>query len=520
MKLSKYLILSLLTVFVVLSCSKHEHEVDLQAKNIIRISMPDAFGTKVGMGEQSGNSISQVWNTGDRIAVVQGRGTESMKMTIYALVGDGGTSTGEFEYVSGNADIRGAVDVVYPVEAAYGYSIPHSQEYAEGNYDPKSVVMSWHSENGIAEENIVLENETALLCLRYTGESAEKISRIRVKIEVADGHYDTYVLSVDPAVELSSDPSVFYISIPSVAQSSDIIFETVLTDGSMMSITSKYRIFESGVVYRFPVVRFEKTSDSQDMQEGYDVYLCIGQSNMSGRGAVLAEDRGIKDGIYLLNTAGEPVPAEIPFNIYSTVRKKESMQKFGLHNVFAEHIRDFTGRKILLVVNARGETSITAWLKDAMPLTFSESYNDDQYLWGQQAPGLYDEALRRTRQAMNYGTLKGILWHHGGADSYESAAALYVGRLSSVVSGLRKDLGVGDEVPFILGLVSPVFPRASIINPQLIRATEEIPNAYYASSEGCETQGDDTHFTRSGYITIGKRYSDIILDKVYGIKAD
>ena len=196
------------------------------------------------------------------------------------------------------------------------------------------------------------------------------------------------------------------------------------------------------------------------------------------------------------------------------------MQKFGLHNVFAEHIHDFTGRKILLVVNARGETSITAWLKDAMPLTFSESYNDDQYLWGQQVPGLYDEALRRTRQAMNYGTLKGILWHHGGADSYESAAALYVGRLSSVVSGLREDLGVGDEVPFVLGLVSPVFPRASIINPQLIRATEEIPNAYYASSEGCDTQGDDTHFTRSGYITIGKRYSDIILDKVYGIKAD
>ena len=519
MKFSRSFVLSLMTVFVAFSCSKHLQDVDVQSKNIIRISMPDAFATKVGMGQQSGNSISQVWNSGDRIAVVQGRGTDAMKMTVYALVGAGGTSVGDFEYVSGNADIRGEVDVVYPVEAAYGYSIPHSQLYVEGNYDSKSVVMSWHSENGIGE-NIVLENETALLCLRYTGDAAEKISRIRVKIEVEEGHYDTYVLAADPAVALSSESSEFYISVPSVSQSSDVTFETVLTDGSMMSITSKDRVFESGVVYRFPVVDFEKNADCSDDQEGYDVYLCIGQSNMSGRGGILAEDYGVKDGVFLLNTEGEPVPAQIPFNIYSTVRKKVSMQKFGLTNVFSEQIHEFTGRKILLVVNARGETSITAWLKDAMPLTFSESYNDDQSLWGQPVPGLYDEAVRRTRQAMNYGTLKGILWHHGGADSYESAAALYVERLSSVVSGLREDLGVGNEVPFILGLVSPIFPRASIINPQLIRASEEIPNAYYASSEGCETQSDNTHFTRSGYITIGTRYSEIILDKVYGIKAD
>ena len=204
MKFSKSFILFLLSVFSVLSCSKHVQDTDFQSGNTIRISMPESFGTKVSMGEQTGNSISQVWNSGDRIAVVQGRGTESMKLSVYALIGEGGTSSGEFEFVSGNADVSGEVDVVYPVEAAYGSSIPHMQEYIEGNYDAKSVFLSCHLENGIGEEDIVLENETALLCLRYKGELSEKIARIRVKIEVADGQYDIYVLRVKQNVSLSS----------------------------------------------------------------------------------------------------------------------------------------------------------------------------------------------------------------------------------------------------------------------------------------------------------------------------
>ena len=520
MKFSKSFILFLLSFFSVLSCSKHVQDTDFQSGNTIRISMPESFGTKVSMGEQTGNSISQVWNSGDRIAVVQGRGTESMKMSVYALIGEGGTSSGEFEFVSGNADVSGEVDVVYPVEAAYGSSIPHMQEYIEGNYDAKSVFLSCHLENGIGEEDIVLENETALLCLRYKGELSEKIARIRVKIEVTDGQYDIYVLRVKQSVSLSSETSVFYISIPAVCQASDVVFETVLADGSTMRIESEDRVFEAGKVYRFPVVDFEKNADSSDEQDGYDVYLCIGQSNMAGRGEILSDDYGVKDGIYLLDGDGMVVPASIPFNIYSTIRGRTASQRFGLHNVFADEIYAYTGRKILLVVNARGGTSIPSWLKGADPVIRSEARNDEEELWGQEVPGFYDEAVRRTLQAMNHGTLKAILWHQGEGDASDYSASLYVDRLKSLVADLRKDIGVDESVPFVLGEVSPVNAKASIINPQLLKCADVIPNAFCVSSENCDTQSDNVHFTRAGYITLGKRYSEIILDKVYGIKAD
>ena len=520
MKFSKSFILFLLSVFSVLSCSKHVQDTDFQSGNTIRISMPESFDTKVSMGEHTGRFISQVWNVGDRIAVVQGRGTESMKMSIYRLIGNGGTSEGEFEYDEGNADVSGEVDVVYPVEAAYSHSVPHTQEYMAGNYDSKSVFLSCHLKDGIGDEPVVLKNETALLCLRYTGEQSEKITRIRVKIEEAEGHYDTYVLNVKQNVSLSSEASDFYISIPAVSQARDVIFETILSDGSMMRIESADRIFEAGKVYRFPVVDFEKNADSGAEQDGYDVYLCIGQSNMAGRGVIQADDYGIRDGIYLLDGDGNVVPASIPFNIYSTIRGRRASQRFGLHNVFADELYAYTGRKILLVVNARGGTSIPSWLKGADPVIRSEARNDDEELWGQVVPGFYDEAVRRAVQAMRYGQLKGILWHQGEGDSTSYSSALYLERLKSFVTNLRQDIGVDDRVPFVLGQTSEAHSNAANINPVLLRCAEEIPNAFCVTSESCETQSDNVHFTRNGYITLGKKYSKVILNEVYGIKAD
>jgi len=515
----KSLTLSLLAVVAMVSCS---NQGDVTIKNetlVLKVSMPEGFQSKVSLGNLSGGSAPQFWNTGDCIAVVKGRGTSSMTYSVYRLIGDGGTAEAEFEYVSGNAGLDGEIDVVYPVSAAAKESaVPHSQEYTAGGYDPESVVLSWHGESGVpAGETITLANESAVLCLQYTGVETQKVSLVRVKIRLSDGTYDTYVLSKRSGVALSSSPSSFFISVPEVSEGSEVIFETVLTDQSVMRMTSQNKTFKSGVIYRFAPVPFVANVVPE---EGYDVYLCIGQSNMAGRGEILAEDNGIMDGIYLLDGTGTPVPAKVPFNIYSTVRKKMSMQKFGLHNVFADEIYKFTGRKTLLVLNARGGTSIVSWLKGAETLVRSEEYSDDESLWGQEIPRLYDEAVRRALQAMEFGQLKGILWHQGEGDSSDDEALQYVDRLKLLVADLRNDLGVDENVPFVMGHVSLALRKAPVINPQLTRAAEEIPNAFCTSSQGCEIQNDNTHFKRSGYIVMGKRYSAFILKEVYGIKVD
>ena len=145
----------------------------------------------------------------------------------------------------------------------------------------------------------------------------------------------------------------------------------------------------------------------------YDVYLLIGQSNMAGRGTLLDKDYKEKfKGIYLLDEEGVAVPASHPFNQYSSIRKGMSIQQMNPGYGFSKQMRKYNKKRpILLVCNPRGGTSILEW-----------------------APGqhYYTEAVRRARQGMRYGKLKGILWHQGCADS-RNRVGVYMGLLKELV---------------------------------------------------------------------------------------
>lgn len=272
--------------------------------------------------------------------------------------------------------------------------------------------------------------------------------------------------------------------------------------------------------YRYPIVSLILCllPSVLSAQADFDVFLLIGQSNMAGRGEILPSDREPVDGVFLLNDKGVPVPASVPFNIWSTVRKGRRLQGYNPGPAFAQTVHARTGRKILLVVNARGETSIQDWKRGAAPRIYDKKYGDDQENWGKPIPSLFEEAVRRTRQAMVYGELKGILWHQGEADSFKETAIHYRDDLKAFVSELRDSLGVGKRVPFVVGQVLPAFKRADVINAELAIVGSSIPGAYCIPSKGCPGKPDNTHFTREGQRTMGERYAKIILKKVYGIK--
>ena len=123
---------------------------------------------------------------------------------------------------------------------------------------------------------------------------------------------------------------------------------------------------------------FPQLPEVSDSEKEYDLFLLIGQSNMAGRGTMLPEDTEKPiDGVWLLNDKGEIEPAVNPLNKYSSIRKDLSMQQINPGYGFAKKIHESTGRKILLVVNARGGSSISQWNPD------SKNYN------------FYAEAVRR-----------------------------------------------------------------------------------------------------------------------------
>ena len=258
----------------------------------------------------------------------------------------------------------------------------------------------------------------------------------------------------------------------------------------------------------------------EEKLEDMDVFLCIGQSNMAGRGKMQEGDDAVIPGVYVLDDNDRPVPAKAPLNIYSTVRKGASVQGINPAWQFSKDVAAETGRKILLVVNARGNTSIGMWKKNSTyELVYSQKESDDEEKWGLPIPGLYSEAVRRTKEAQKYGTLKGILWHQGEAnhstnqDSYKSA-------LAGIVSNLRSDLGVeAEDVPFVVGQIGQTtYDDGDQINGTLSSVGDYITNGWCASSVGCEMNSDNLHFSRAGQMLLGGRYADIILEQVYGIE--
>ena len=244
---------------------------------------------------------------------------------------------------------------------------------------------------------------------------------------------------------------------------------------------------------------------------GYDVYLLIGQSNMAGRGVFAPADTlAPLEGVFLLDDRGEPVPAVEPLNRYSTIRKAMHVQGMSLAHGFAAQAHASTGRRVLLVMNARGGTSLGQWLPDAPLGRFSDSVNEEADRRGQQMPSFYGEAVRRTRQALRYGQLKAILWHQGESDSDSVRVASYLPKLARLVESLRTDLGVGEEVPFVAGQIQPRHENARFFNPVISRIGEAVPNAFCVSSEGLETLPDHLHFTREAQLELGRRYASVL----------
>ena len=236
-----------------------------------------------------------------------------------------------------------------------------------------------------------------------------------------------------------------------------------------------------------------------EVPKDFDVYLLIGQSNMAGRGPLEAKDTtDVIEGVWLLNADGVPEPAVAPLNRYSTIRKELSLQGYNPGCEFGRRMHQETGHPILLVVNARGGSHIAEWQPD-------------------NSNGYFKDAVTRTREAMKYGKLKGILWNQGETDVQKKTWD-YPEKFCRMISTLRAELGA-DEVPVVIGQVGRWnwAPKEDIerFNDSIVPATAGlVPTCTYVSSEGLERRFKDKerdpHYGRDAQIELGRRYAEAI----------
>lgn len=238
-----------------------------------------------------------------------------------------------------------------------------------------------------------------------------------------------------------------------------------------------------------------------------DLYLCIGQSNMSGRGYI-NESLGDLDPVgntYLLTPGYSWEQALNPLNKYSSRRKELSMQRISPAYGFANHIKNKTTAPVGLIVNAMGGSSMAHWTKG-------------------NSEGLYEAALLRAKEAQKWGTFKAILWHQGESNSGSSSVTSYPNQLKAMVDNFRSDLGETD-LYFVAGELA--YWRgggtgSTAFNEMIGTISTFIENSDFVSAAGLTPliNESDPHFDRASNILLGERYAEKVLEKIYGLTSE
>ncbi len=237
-------------------------------------------------------------------------------------------------------------------------------------------------------------------------------------------------------------------------------------------------------------------SKAMPPKEKLHLYLLIGQSNMAGRGLIEGAEPVSKLRLLKFSPQNAWAPGVDPLHY-----DKPAMTGVGLGTSFAREMADADPEiTVGLIPCAVGGTPLSRWEKGG---------------------DLYETAVKRTKLAMEDGTLKGILWHQGESDSgSEATAESYAARLAGMVRDLRTDLGAG-EVPFVAGKLGEFRALTTkegkpsfwpMVNDQIASLPGLVPNTAVADSSGLVHKGDGVHFDSASLREFGSRYAKAMME--------
>jgi hypothetical protein len=222
------------------------------------------------------------------------------------------------------------------------------------------------------------------------------------------------------------------------------------------------------------------------------LFLLAGQSNMAGRGELEARDQEPIPHVLSLDATGNWVRARDP------IHWDKPTAGVGLARAFAvEYLKHHRGVTVGFIPAACGGSPISTW----EPGQYFEPTHSHPY----------DDALARTRRALEFGTLRGILWHQGESDSKPELAPRYEAALTALIDRLRGELGA-PRVPFLIGQLGQFAavpwndPTRSVdAAHRHVAATASL--AAFVSSDGLTSNPDNIHFNSASLREFGKRYA-------------
>lgn len=245
---------------------------------------------------------------------------------------------------------------------------------------------------------------------------------------------------------------------------------------------------------------------SQD--PNFHIYICFGQSNMEGQGAIQTQDKTV-DSRFKVMQALKCSNLGRSKAVWYTAVPPLCQCWSGLTPA------DYFGRTMVAnlpdsikvgVINvAVGGCDIRLFDKDIYQQydsTYTESWFTNKvkdYNWNP-----YQYLMDLAKLAQKDGVIKGILLHQGETNTGNSQ---WPSMVKKIYNDMLTELSlVADSVPLLAGeVLSAPGNCCSSMNTIIKKLPATIPTAHVISSSGCNGM-DNAHFDSEGYRILGRRY--------------
>lgn len=227
-------------------------------------------------------------------------------------------------------------------------------------------------------------------------------------------------------------------------------------------------------------------------KENFRIVVLAGQSNMAGRGFVEEADKTPIPRVYMLNKEGQWVPAVDP------VHYDKPSAGVGPGRTFAQLLVESNPTiAVGLVPTACGGSSIDHW-EPGVFFNQTKSYP-------------YDDAISRTKRALEDGELEAILWRQGESDATPQKAINHAEKLQTLFERFRKEFNA-PNLPILVGelFYEEETEGSRAIRKAQLEVVEKSQPAAFVSAEGTVLNPDRVHFDRQSQIEQGKRFFEAL----------
>lgn len=227
----------------------------------------------------------------------------------------------------------------------------------------------------------------------------------------------------------------------------------------------------------------------QKPDPNFELYILAGQSNMAGRGYITGDFKTeTNDHVFMLTRDNDWVQAKHPVHFDKPTAGVGPGLAFGI-----AMSKENPKVKIGLIPTAVGGSPIEHWMPGAYDAATKT------HPW--------DDAVERIKFAMQYGVIKGVIWHQGESNSNKpEQIAAYLDQLKELIGRFRQLVG-NDKLPFVAGELGNYRANFIPFNEVIVKLPQMVPYTAVATTENLVHRGDTLHFDSPSAEELGRRYA-------------